>query len=86
MVLIPGGEFVMGDDHGEDDEQPAHVGADRPLPHGCLRGDPGVVPNDDGPKPVEVGRHGQARGSNELVRRHPVLQHAVDPGRLEAVL
>ena len=24
MVLIPGGEFVMGDDLGEDDQQPAH--------------------------------------------------------------
>lgn len=25
MVLIPGGEFIMGDDRGEDDEQPAHA-------------------------------------------------------------
>jgi len=25
MVLLPGGEFRMGDDRGEDDEQPAHV-------------------------------------------------------------
>ena len=25
MVLIPGGEFRMGDDSGEDDEQPAHM-------------------------------------------------------------
>lgn len=25
MVLIPGGEFHMGDDQGEDDEQPAHT-------------------------------------------------------------
>ena len=24
MVLIPAGEFLMGDDHGEDDEKPAH--------------------------------------------------------------
>ena len=24
MVLIPAGQFVMGDDKGEDDEKPAH--------------------------------------------------------------
>jgi len=24
MMLIPGGEFIMGDNRGEDDEEPAH--------------------------------------------------------------
>ena len=46
----------MGDDHSEDDEQPAHVVRIGPFYMDVCEVTPGSVPNDDGPKPVEVGR------------------------------
>jgi len=50
MVLIPAGEFTMGDEQGEDDEQPAHRVRRECLPDGRDGGDSGLVPGADGPQ------------------------------------
>ena len=41
MVLIPAGEFTMGDDNGEDDEKPAHRVELSAFYMDALRSDPG---------------------------------------------
>ena len=86
MVLIPGGEFVMGDDHGEDDEKPAHRVRISPFYMDICEVTQESFQAMMGRNPSKSVGPDQAGGARELARRRPVLQHAVDPGGLQAVL
>ena len=84
MVLIPAGEFTLGDDDGENDEQPAHRVRLAAFYMDAVRGDPGVVPGDHGAQSVEGQGPRPARGTRELVGGRAVLQHALDRAKVSS--
>ena len=68
LIWIPGGEFTMGSDHGQDDERPAHKVTVARLLAGQVRSDERAVPQ------VPEGRRGDpalSRGRPELQRSEP---------------
>jgi hypothetical protein len=80
LIRIPGGEFLMGQADGRDEERPVHRVTVAQFPHLPLSGDQrslGGIPQGD--RAGEAGVHARdgAGGIGELVRRGGVLQMAV---------